>query len=170
MKSLRLHKINGKIEAYLRSDSKIFSELAEGKVAQDTDLEKWTEGHTYTPRPHYGIGQRCRGGGAYLLTTPNHTLLKEADGLWPALESLLSVIRLSTQVDVSLKALSTASLGEVIGALNLIAVRIKGADFSACVICQRLGWTLEIDLEAERVTLSYVRASRGLLSYMKEVS
>lgn len=170
MKSLRLHKINGKIEVYLHSNFEMFPEGAEGEGAQNANLERWTEGHTYIPRASYGRGAaRCRGGGAYLLTSPGHTLLKEAAELWPILEGLLSSSRLSARADVSLDALSTASLGEVIAAVNPIAVRVKGADFSASVICQRLGWTVEIDLEAERVTLSYVRASQGLLSYMKEV-
>ena len=76
---MRLHKENEKLEAYLHSNFEIFPEGAGGEGAQNANLERWTEGHTYTPRASYGWGAaRCRGGGAYLLTSPDHTLLKEA--------------------------------------------------------------------------------------------
>jgi hypothetical protein len=171
VKSLILHKINGKIEIYLHSNFEMFSKVLEGEAAQNANLERWTEGHTYTPRTIYGMGAaRCRGGGAYLLTTPDHTLLKEAAELWPILEELLSPTRISAGADRCLNVPSSAPLSDVIAWVHPIAVRVKGADFSACVICQRIGWVVEIDLEAEQVTLSYIRASQGLLSYVKEVS
>lgn len=165
---MKLKKIKVKIDAYLSIQSEKISELLVGEGAQNVDLEEWTGGHIYKPRA-CGVA-RCRGGGAYLLTTPDHTLLKEAAELWPILEELLSPTRISAGADRCLNVPSSAPLSDVIAWVHPIAVRVKGADFSACVICQRIGWVVEIDLEAEQVTLSYIRASQGLLSYVKEVS
>lgn len=164
---MKLKKIKLKIDTYLSVQSDKFSEPLVGEVAQNVDLEKWTHGHTYKPRA-YGVA-RCRGGGAYLLAPPDHTILKEANDLWPILEDLLSSTRISAGADRCFNRFSSSPLSDLIAWVNPIAVRIKSTDFSACVICQRIGWVVEIDIEAEKITLSYIRASQGLLSYVKEI-
>jgi hypothetical protein len=53
---------------------------------------------------------------------------------------------------------------------GVIVVKVITNELSACLLTQRKGWALEIDLTRGRVTLAYIHASRGWLGYAKEVS
>lgn len=159
-----------KIEALLSHKVGVYERLA-SETAQQINLDEWITDHTFKPHLAAGTGLSiCRGGGAYIKTSPDHTA-QEIEALWEGLRFYTSPSRLSALEPVTREELTLEnSLKAVVRRAGVIAVKLLTNEMSACLLTQRKGWALEIDLTRGRVTLAYIHASRGWLGYAKEVS
>ena len=159
-----------KIEALLSQKVGVYERLAP-EAAQQINLDDWIKDHAFKPHLAAGTGWSiCRGGGAYIKPSPDHTA-QEYETLWEGLRLYMSPSRLSALELVPREELTLEnSLMAVVRRAGVIAVRLITTKLSACLLAQRKGWALEIDLTRGRMTLVYVHASQGCFGYAKEVS
>jgi hypothetical protein len=159
-----------KIEALLSHKVGVYERLAD-ETAQQIDLDEWITDHTFKPHLAAGTGQSiCRGGGAYIKTSTDRTA-QEIEALWSGLRFYMSLARTSAIPSVPREELTIENpLKAAVRRAGVIVVKVITNELSACLLTQRKGWALEIDLTRGRVTLAYIHASRGWLGYAKEVS
>ena len=159
-----------KVEALLSQKVGVYESL-DLETAQQINLDEWIADHTFRPHSAAGVGlSRCRGGGAYIKASPDHTA-QEINAGWEGLRLYLSPSRVSAYEVITREELSLEnSLKAAVKRSHVIAVKIITNELSACLLTQRKGWGLEIDLTRGRVMFVYFQESQGRSGYVKEVS